>query len=122
MGLKEIQKYWKINNNLLDLFLNYLDESIARRLHGDGPGAPDHPIPDTHPAPELDLSVADGSGQHFEGAEERLEDSLGAFPMFQPCLGGVGDTMFDLRMFLDPDGTLDDEMQLEGFNSLQRVL
>ena len=35
---------------------------------------------------------------------------MNAFPMFQPYLGGVGDTMFDLRMFLDPDGTLDDEM------------
>ncbi|KAG5920957.1 hypothetical protein E4U42_006021 [Claviceps africana] len=32
--LKEIQKYWRINNNVLDLFLRYLDRSIADRLHG----------------------------------------------------------------------------------------
>ena len=32
--LKEIQKYWRVNNNVLDLFLQYLDSSIAKRLHG----------------------------------------------------------------------------------------
>lgn len=35
--LKEIQKYWRVNNNVLDLFLQYLDSSIAKRLHGGGP-------------------------------------------------------------------------------------
>lgn len=34
--LKEVQKYWRINNNVLDLFLQYLDSSIATRLHGGG--------------------------------------------------------------------------------------
>ncbi|CVL13690.1 uncharacterized protein FPRN_12065 [Fusarium proliferatum] len=34
LGLQEIQKYWRINNNVLDLFLQYLDASIAQRLHG----------------------------------------------------------------------------------------
>ncbi|KAF5230905.1 hypothetical protein FANTH_13636 [Fusarium anthophilum] len=34
LGLQEIQKYWRINNNVLDLFLQYLDVSIAQRLHG----------------------------------------------------------------------------------------
>ena len=34
--LKEFQKYWRINNNVLDLFLHYLDGSIAKRLHGAG--------------------------------------------------------------------------------------
>jgi hypothetical protein len=32
--LKEIQKYWRINNTVLDLFLQYLDSSIAKRLRG----------------------------------------------------------------------------------------
>ncbi|RMZ88445.1 hypothetical protein DV736_g4322, partial [Chaetothyriales sp. CBS 134916] len=32
LALKEIQKYWRINNNVLELFLHYLDESIAKRL------------------------------------------------------------------------------------------
>ncbi|KAF4122205.1 acyl-CoA dehydrogenase [Geosmithia morbida] len=31
--LEEIRKYWRINNNVLDLFLRYLDSSIARNLH-----------------------------------------------------------------------------------------
>lgn len=34
LGLQEIKKYWRINNNVLDLFLQYLDVSIAKRLHG----------------------------------------------------------------------------------------
>ncbi|KAH6896678.1 N-terminal binuclear Zn cluster-containing/DNA binding domain-containing protein [Thelonectria olida] len=34
LGLEEIKKYWRINNNVLDLFLQYLDVSIAKRLHG----------------------------------------------------------------------------------------
>lgn len=37
--LKEVQKYWRINNNVLDLFLQYLDRSIAERLHGTETGA-----------------------------------------------------------------------------------
>lgn len=36
LGLKEVHKFWRINNTVLDLFLQYLDESIARRLRGDG--------------------------------------------------------------------------------------
>ncbi|KAF4336653.1 hypothetical protein FBEOM_9472 [Fusarium beomiforme] len=33
LGLQEIQKYWRINNNVLDLFFQYLDVSIAQRLN-----------------------------------------------------------------------------------------
>lgn len=39
LGLKEIQKYWRINNNILDLFLDYLDASIARKLRSSGDDA-----------------------------------------------------------------------------------
>ncbi|KAL7797415.1 N-terminal binuclear Zn cluster-containing/DNA binding domain-containing protein [Trichoderma ceciliae] len=37
--LKEVQKYWRININILDIFLQYLDRSIAARLHGTQPDA-----------------------------------------------------------------------------------
>lgn len=33
LGLKEIQRYWKINNNILDSFFQYTDEKTAKRLH-----------------------------------------------------------------------------------------
>ncbi|KAJ4202221.1 hypothetical protein NW767_006183 [Fusarium falciforme] len=47
LGLQEIQKYWRINNNVLDLFLQYLDVSIAQRLHGaTRSDAPIHSIAD----------------------------------------------------------------------------
>ncbi|KAJ4412903.1 hypothetical protein N0V82_008663 [Gnomoniopsis sp. IMI 355080] len=50
LGLKEVQKFWRINNTVLDLFLQYLDESIARRLRGDGVASRDEKI-DTAAAP-----------------------------------------------------------------------
>ncbi|KAJ5060424.1 hypothetical protein J3E72DRAFT_370704 [Bipolaris maydis] len=34
LGLQEIRKYWRINNNVSNLFLQYLDVSIAQKLHG----------------------------------------------------------------------------------------
>lgn len=37
LGLQEIQNYWSINNNVLDLFLQYVDSSIAQRLQGPSP-------------------------------------------------------------------------------------
>jgi hypothetical protein len=43
LGLKEIQKYWKINDTVLDLFFQCLDESTVQRLlngeaeHAQGP-------------------------------------------------------------------------------------
>lgn len=39
LGLKEVQKFWRINNTVLDLFLQYLDGSIARRLRGEDDNA-----------------------------------------------------------------------------------
>lgn len=34
LGLQEIQKYWRINNNILDLFLEHVDVSVSQRLDG----------------------------------------------------------------------------------------
>jgi hypothetical protein len=38
-----VQKYWRININVLDFFLQYLDRSIAARLHGMQSDAPPPP-------------------------------------------------------------------------------
>ncbi|KND90715.1 Cutinase transcription factor 1 alpha, partial [Tolypocladium ophioglossoides CBS 100239] len=54
--LKEIQKYWRINNNVLDLFLQYLDRSIAERLHA---------------------AQADGAASDPGGAAKRCETAPG---------------------------------------------
>ncbi|KAH8810925.1 putative cutinase transcription factor 1 alpha [Xylogone sp. PMI_703] len=34
IGLKEIQKYWEVNNLVLELFFQYLDDSTAKKLQG----------------------------------------------------------------------------------------
>ncbi|CAG9945864.1 unnamed protein product [Clonostachys rosea f. rosea IK726] len=34
LGLQEIQKYWRINNNVLDVFMQFVDNSIMKQLRG----------------------------------------------------------------------------------------
>jgi hypothetical protein len=49
LGLKEIQRYWMINNNILDLFFQYMDENTAKKLHNDD---------GTHPSTDADQTPA----------------------------------------------------------------
>lgn len=34
LGIQEIQKYWRINNNVLDVFMRFVDNSIMKQLRG----------------------------------------------------------------------------------------
>ncbi|KAI0456520.1 N-terminal binuclear Zn cluster-containing/DNA binding domain-containing protein [Xylaria acuta] len=131
MSLKEIQKYWKINNNLLDLFLKYLDGPIAERLHGSSMGGCEELTTEASTSqrpkePGVFLTVADEpqSSVPNQNGEERVEERLGNpyVHTFQPNIGSLGDGLFDLGLYLDSQGTMDDEMQFEGFNSLHRAL
>ncbi|KAI1747971.1 hypothetical protein F4782DRAFT_543178 [Xylaria castorea] len=131
MSLKEIQKYWKINNNLLDLFLKYLDGSIAERLHGSsmegceestaGPSTSQGP---QEPNVSLTVAAEPQSSVSYQDGEERTEGGLGNLHIhtFQPNMGSLGDGLFDLGLYLDSQGTMDDEMQFESLNFLHRAL
>ncbi|EEY16881.1 conserved hypothetical protein [Verticillium alfalfae VaMs.102] len=127
LGLKEIQKYWRININVLDLFLQYLDESIAKRLHGDQHETSLHSstIVDAANQVASDIDTAD-SGVRAPTSDagpdnlaqvrphESYED-----PYFALLNGWDGDhSLADIGLFLQSD----DFMQAEGLTFLERSL
>lgn len=134
MGLKEIQKYWKINNNILDLFLDYLDDPIVQRLRGKDPDSPrerpvEHNGHEGHSsdanAPAVD-NGNDASQSHFpeHSMGQTPNEALGSqyINAFQPRISGLGDGFLDLGLYLDTRGAMDNDMQFEGLNFLQRAL
>jgi len=96
--LKEVQKYWRVNNNVLDLFLQYLDSSIAKRLHGhvDEPSTTTAPPLEAPKAPSAATSpAAVDTGGSFEDQYPSLvngewegDDALGDLSLF--LCGGEG--------------------------------
>jgi hypothetical protein len=141
--LKEIQKYWRVNNNVLDLFLQYLDSSIAKRLHGPrsetaaaaaaaaaegtagevkmmaaSKGVPD--AADTSPATaNMDESQMNGGGDGITGQQQQLADAFE--DQYMSLINGPwegDDALGDLGLFLRGD----DFMQSEGMEFLGRSL
>ncbi|KAF6818045.1 acyl-CoA dehydrogenase [Colletotrichum musicola] len=127
LGLKEIQKYWRINNNVLDLFLQYLDESIAKRLHNDGTEMAPAPAGSaTGHNPSLEASTTSPSQSLLSGQDpashsrmDVMEDQY--FNLMRTNWEGE-DALGDLGLFLDPQLYANGPMQVEGLNFLQRCL
>ncbi|KAG7131282.1 Cutinase transcription factor 1 alpha like protein [Verticillium longisporum] len=127
LGLKEIQKYWRININVLDLFLQYLDESIAKRLHGDQHETSLHSSTILDAANPVD-SVIDTSDSGARAPTSDAEpDNLAQVrphesyedPYFALLNGWGGDhSLADIGLFLQSD----DFMQAEGLTFLERSL
>lgn len=127
--LKEIQKYWRINNNVLDLFLQYLDRSIAERLHAaqtDGSGtdaAAGSKRPDPFVGSNGDAAgdAARGDPMLSQGAEQqRSQDELFQDQYFNLVNGHWegDDALGDLGLFLQAD----DFSPVKGLNFLGRSL
>ncbi|KAF5130248.1 Cutinase transcription factor 1 alpha [Metarhizium anisopliae] len=127
--LKEIQKYWRINNNVLDLFLQYLDRSIAERLHAaqtDGAGndaATGSKRPDPFIGSNGDASAAPSRGDPVlsPSAEQlRSQDDLFQDQYFNLVNGHWegDDALGDLGLFLQAD----DFSPVKGLNFLGRSL
>lgn len=128
LGLKEVQKFWRINNNVLDLFLQYLDESIAKRLRGDGDTSRDERV-----------TVTASAAASRDGVHAGLVSQAEAF-QHQPETNSFEDHYFnlvstnwegenaidDLGFILDPhlqvQSPAGGPMQLDGLNSLERWL
>ena len=90
--LKEIQKYWRINITVLDLFLQYLDCSIAERLHATNPTD--------------DRGATDVSGE--AGADQTLAPAPASTGMPASNGAAVGG-MVNPPVPSQPDMTFDDE-------------
>ncbi|TWU76018.1 hypothetical protein ED733_007175 [Metarhizium rileyi] len=127
--LKEIQKYWRINNNVLDLFLQYLDRSIAERLHAaqaDGSGhdvAAGSKRPDPFVGSGGDASAAPLRGDPVvsPGAgQPRSQDDLFQDQYFNLVNGHWegDDALGDLGLFLQAD----DFSPVKGLNFFGRSL
>jgi len=114
MGLTEIQKYWKINDTVLDLFFQYLDKATAKR-------------PQTN---EPDLATGDGfdTTRPFNNT-----DNLGRTPVSVvvpqhdtselTSLSHIMDNwVCDYNMFTDTDMYTNVGDDMQGFEMLQRYL
>lgn len=133
LGLKEVQKFWRINNTVLDLFLQYLDESIAKRLRGSGDASRD----DTATAAaHCTADPGEGSGGRLPAPLDPLDQS---FQGVVPDTSAFEDQYFnflqtrwegdnaidDLGFILDPQAQTQapgGPMQLNGLNFLERWL
>ncbi|ODA80163.1 hypothetical protein RJ55_03121 [Drechmeria coniospora] len=85
--LREIQKYWRINNNVLDLFLRYLDRSIAERLDASshaGTGGHDVDATVNNGAAKSDAAPPARVGA---GVQVGVSDAGHALPPSSPTLG-----------------------------------
>ncbi|KAL2203574.1 hypothetical protein CC79DRAFT_1294587 [Sarocladium strictum] len=123
LGLQEIQKYWRINNNVLDLFLQYLDVSIAQRLHGtsQAPGMPH-------------LAQGPVTGDQQGDTNEPLLGAIASglsTPRAQPHSSAFEDQFFNLlfgpweggdSLNLESAAELSGPGSLAGFNNLDREL
>ncbi|KAF4830154.1 Cutinase transcription factor 1 alpha [Colletotrichum tropicale] len=124
LGLKEIQNYWRINNNVLDLFLQYLDKPIAKRIYNE----------------DADVAAADGASGSTAGLSPfntaSTPQNLSTDTVEQSRSDAIEDQYFnlmqtnwegehalgDLGLFLDPQLYANGPMQVEGLNFLQRCL
>ncbi|CAM1508936.1 Fc.00g026750.m01.CDS01 [Cosmosporella sp. VM-42] len=128
LGLQEIQKYWRINNNVLDLFLQYLDVSIAKRLHGavqteatlQNMADLDPQILPGEQARESDSSPAEGKRYDVPTPQTQAQTKSFEDQYFNMLYGPWegDDGMADLGLVLQAD----DPMQMEGLNFLGRSL
>lgn len=136
LGLKEVQKFWRINNTVLDLFLQYLDESIARRLRGDGDMSRDESLTTTAGTGPTSARISrETSSACLVAQFDPMQPQI-----LQPDTAGLEDHSFnflsmnwegenaidDLGLILDPQFQAQSPsggpMQLDGLNSLERWL
>ncbi|KAF5581812.1 n-terminal binuclear Zn cluster-containing protein [Fusarium pseudocircinatum] len=127
LGLQEIQKYWRINNNVLDLFLQYLDVSITQRIRGTS-GALSTANPNSgllasvqQPGDDIDENHAGGEllsrplSPQTQLQSSAFEDQFLNL-LYWPCEGD--EPTLNLESVLQTD----DPVPLSGFNTLGRSL
>ena len=114
MGLKEIQKYWKINHTVLYLFFQYLDKATSERLQTDGSGS----------TPRDGFLTIRSSGNVDDLARTRVSAAAPQDDTSElASLSHIMDNwMFDHDMLTDTDMYTNVEDEMQGFEMLQRCL
>lgn len=133
LGLKEVQKFWRINNTVLDLFLQYLDESIAKRLRGEGDANRDDNLGTGSALTRISRETSSaGLVAPFDPTHQQQDHQLEATGLEDQYFNFLSvnwegeNAIDDLGMILDPQfqaqSPTGGPMQLDGLNSLERWL
>lgn len=134
LGLKEIQKYWKINNTVLELFFRYLDESIVQRLQkGEAERGEESATSTGHQNTEQAswnaraTHPAAGTSSELPGDHTALESSNMAVNQeqifnMQQLNWGMEDMGDDFEYYLNPDNYVSADQGAQDFDMLERYL
>ncbi|KAI8256766.1 Mesaconyl-C(4)-CoA hydratase [Colletotrichum sp. SAR 10_77] len=104
LGLKEIQNYWRINNNVLDLFLQYLDKPIAKRIYNeDADAAATDGVSGSTAGPSPFNTASTPQNLSTDTVEQSRSDAIEDqyFSLMQTNWEGEH-ALGDLGLFLDP--------------------
>lgn len=139
LGLKEIQKYWEVNNLVLKLFFQYLDESTARKLRNVEYEDPSDLVtrasePQTSRTNQFSGSMKDVSPSSARTATEGAPRNGIQIPV-QPLASLLSEETFSFNFpgnmlnssegfnpFLDMSMSIHDGLDEEGLDFLQRCL
>ncbi|KAI5458625.1 fungal-specific transcription factor domain-containing protein [Mariannaea sp. PMI_226] len=125
LGLQEIRKYWRININMLDLFLQYLDVSIANRLKGAShtEGATGLTVVQSPPTSQSQHEALQDRSSPSHGGDARFDFPT---PQIQAQTKAFEDQYFNMLYgpWEGQNGVIeaDDPMQIESLNLLGRFL
>lgn len=125
IGLKEIQKYWKINKTVLDLFFKYLDDATAKRLHFTEDGVPRSPDHDTSPS-DMNFTArrkTTGGGSGNPNLAPAYPNPPAQHGLAMPSLDYMVDGLpNDFFVFTDSNMYMDTGLDMLDLDLLQRCL
>lgn len=133
IGLKEMQKYWEVNNLVLELFFQYIDESTARTLRPSEAATSSDAAPNedgTRAAGEI-LSVGDRAVPSFYDNNEELDPPseypglAGGDPLLSESSQSIlyeSSTSDPFAFFMDSQARINDGLDMQGLQFLQRCL
>lgn len=135
LGLKEIQKYWKINNLVLEMFFKCVDKSVAQRLLDEDPETSNKETPplnltsaSSSVAPDQTGPMNDQSfgpaGMQRSSGQNVVPPSVAVmqdYPDFTLQGGTTNDGFDDFTAFLNSEDFLNG-VGIPDFDILQRAL
>lgn len=133
IGLKEMQKYWEVNNLVLELFFQYIDESTAKTLRPSEVEVGSDTVPADDGSSILAMqasSVAedaasalcnDDQGLHTTAGLEMAVDEtlLSDTPQSVLCQNITSDPF---EFLLDSQARINDGLDMQGLQFLHRCL
>lgn len=128
LGLKEIQRYWKINNNVLDLFFTYMDDAMAQKLIDEDntggqstansvPRPAQSSMPQSNPAPQINSHQQMQSGVTDLAGTFQADDILNL-----PFSWTMDNLPTDFEFLVNSEAQMTSEVDMQDIYMLQRCL